>query len=84
VSLDDLNIGRFDIGLFAFRQTLHGLRFTMKFSALVAVAGAVVPALAIPQYLSTRDFVPQEWIAPAPSDCEFQDSHGPKYLCPLC
>ncbi|KAF4996556.1 hypothetical protein FGRMN_4440 [Fusarium graminum] len=35
----------------------------MKFSAFVVAVGAV-PALAIPQYLSSRQFVPQEWIAP--------------------
>ncbi|KAM0247557.1 hypothetical protein ACHAP5_004007 [Fusarium lateritium] len=37
----------------------------MKLSALVAVTGAVSPVLAIPQYLSSREFVPQKWIAPA-------------------
>ncbi|KAM0269690.1 hypothetical protein ACHAPA_003897 [Fusarium lateritium] len=37
----------------------------MKFSALIAVTGAVSPVLAIPQYLSSREFAPQKWIAPA-------------------
>jgi hypothetical protein len=47
-------------------------RFTMKFSALIAITGALAPVSAIPQYLSTgtRDFVPQEWIAPTASDCK--------------
>ncbi|KAM0342063.1 hypothetical protein ACHAPU_009791 [Fusarium lateritium] len=36
----------------------------MKFSTFVVTASAVIPALAIPQYLSSRQFVPQEWIAP--------------------
>jgi hypothetical protein len=38
----------------------------MKLSVLVVAARVVLPALAVPQYLSTREFVPQEWIAPAP------------------
>ncbi|KAF4952001.1 hypothetical protein FGADI_7117 [Fusarium gaditjirri] len=37
----------------------------MKFSASIAIASAVAPTLAHPQLLSTREFVPQEWIAPA-------------------
>ncbi|KAI7761100.1 hypothetical protein LZL87_011505 [Fusarium oxysporum] len=37
----------------------------MKFSALIAIANAVAHTLAHPQFLSTREFVPQEWIAPA-------------------
>ncbi|KAM0693775.1 hypothetical protein Q7P36_007032 [Cladosporium allicinum] len=44
----------------------------MKFSAFIAIVGAIAPASAIPQYLSTRDFVPQEWIAPTAGD-----SRGP-------
>jgi hypothetical protein len=50
----------------------------MKFSALIAVTGAISPVLAIPQYLSSREFVPQKWIAPAEGACEF-----PKYNCTL-
>jgi hypothetical protein len=42
----------------------------MKFSDLILTAGALAPASAIPQYLSERNFVPQEWIAPSVSDCE--------------
>ncbi|KAI1063581.1 hypothetical protein LB506_005869 [Fusarium annulatum] len=38
----------------------------MKFSALIVIASAVVQTLAHPQFLSTREFVPQEWIAPTP------------------
>jgi hypothetical protein len=45
----------------------------MKFSALIAIVGAIAPASAIPQYLSTRDFVPQEWIAPSAGDCKFTE-----------
>jgi hypothetical protein len=45
----------------------------MKFSALITIAGALVPASAIPQYLSTREFVPQEWMAPSASDCKLTE-----------
>ncbi|KAK2689298.1 hypothetical protein QWA68_011409 [Fusarium oxysporum] len=38
----------------------------MRFSALIVVTSAVVHTFAHPQFLSTREFVPQEWIAPAP------------------
>ncbi|CVL08760.1 related to chloroperoxidase [Fusarium mangiferae] len=38
----------------------------MKFSALIVIASAVVQTLAHPQFLSIREFVPQEWIAPTP------------------
>jgi hypothetical protein len=44
---------------------------TMKFSILIA-AGAAAPALAFPQNLQARQFVPQEWIAPTAGD-----SRGP-------
>ncbi|KAG9502086.1 hypothetical protein J7337_007802 [Fusarium musae] len=36
----------------------------MKFSSLIVVTSAAVHTLAHPQFLSTREFVPQEWIAP--------------------
>lgn len=41
---------------------------TMKFTAFIAT---VSPVLAIPQYLSSREFVPQKWIAPAEGACKF-------------
>jgi hypothetical protein len=48
-------------------------RFTMKFSALIAITGALAPVSAIPQYLSTPGFVPQEWMAPSASDCKLRE-----------
>jgi hypothetical protein len=60
-------------------------RFTMKFSALIAITGALAPASAIPQYLSTgtRDFVPQEWIAPSASDCKLIEQTSVPGACVL-
>jgi hypothetical protein len=55
----------------------------MKLSTMIAIAGTLAPASAIPQYLSTRDFVPQEWIAPTASDCKLTDIDS-KHLRPLC
>jgi hypothetical protein len=45
----------------------------MKLSTMIAIAGTLAPASAIPQYLFTRDFVPQEWIAPTASDCKLTE-----------
>ncbi|PNP76708.1 hypothetical protein FNYG_10127 [Fusarium nygamai] len=38
----------------------------MKYSAFIAIASAATPALTHPQFISTREFVPQKWIAPTP------------------
>jgi hypothetical protein len=67
----------------ATKHSTH-FRFNMKFSALIAIVGAIAPASAIPQYLSTRDSVPQEWIAPTAGDCKFTEhTSAPSIYVPL-
>lgn len=56
----------------------------MKFSAIIAAAGAVSLTKAMPQFASSRDFVPKEWIAPGPGDCELSDRHVFRAPVPLC
>ncbi|KAF5637695.1 sterigmatocystin biosynthesis peroxidase stcC [Fusarium sp. NRRL 52700] len=43
----------------------------MKYSVLIAIISAATPALAHLQFLSTREFVPQEWIVSTPDAFEF-------------